>query len=389
MTMPQDEALPQLLELLYAAAVEPAGWPAFLDALSASFGAANGALHSFDRELNRLGVVMNFGADPAYQASFLTHYSHINPYAKGSADLELGVVVPASAAISVEAVERTEFFNDWMRPQGIPTDHLGVRLFDNGTEHVLLAVAPQASVFERHRECYERQLARLVPHMMRALAINQLVSRTQANQRITDAVLDAWTSAVFVLDRCRRPLRLNKHAENLLRTGVLGFDREYVLRPPRPDEAAALEAAISTALAFGVRGAAGPLRLTSHDGSIYLAWLVALRAPDDGGSSPLVARSMNGSDPALLLMVAPMRGAVAIPADVIRTALGLTAAEARVVSMLVAGQSVADCAEATGLSPYTVRNQLASVFSKTNTSRQSELVALVIRTLGQPFGGED
>ena len=57
--------------------------------------------------------------------------------------------------------------------------------------------------------------------------------------------------------------------------------------------------------------------------------------------------------------------------------------------MLVAGQSVADCAEATGLSPYTVRNQLASVFSKTNTSRQSELVALVIRTLGQPFGGED
>jgi DNA-binding CsgD family transcriptional regulator len=36
-----------------------------------------------------------------------------------------------------------------------------------------------------------------------------------------------------------------------------------------------------------------------------------------------------------------------------------------------------------------VRNQLASVFSKTNTSRQSELVALVIRTLGQPFAGED
>ena len=52
------------------------------------------------------------------------------------------------------------------------------------------------------------------------------------------------------------------------------------------------------------------------------------------------------------------------------------------VSRLAAGQTVAEIAAARRVRPDTVRIQLKQVFAKTGTARQSELVALVLRTLG-------
>ncbi|NJL08424.1 MAG: helix-turn-helix transcriptional regulator, partial [Methylacidiphilales bacterium] len=58
-------------------------------------------------------------------------------------------------------------------------------------------------------------------------------------------------------------------------------------------------------------------------------------------------------------------------------AVDLTPAEARVARALIEGQSVTDFARTVGLSPETTRTQLKSVFAKTGTRRQIELVALL------------
>lgn len=56
---------------------------------------------------------------------------------------------------------------------------------------------------------------------------------------------------------------------------------------------------------------------------------------------------------------------------------GLTAAEARLAQLIAHGDTPAEIAEANGLALATVRSQLTSVFAKTQTRRQAELVALV------------
>ena len=56
---------------------------------------------------------------------------------------------------------------------------------------------------------------------------------------------------------------------------------------------------------------------------------------------------------------------------------GLTAAEARLARLIARGDAPTEIAQAHGLSLATVRSQLASVFDKTQTRRQAELVALV------------
>jgi DNA-binding CsgD family transcriptional regulator len=60
-------------------------------------------------------------------------------------------------------------------------------------------------------------------------------------------------------------------------------------------------------------------------------------------------------------------------------AFGLTPAEARLAALIAEGRSPGEAAEKLGVAYATVRNQLKAVFAKTDTRRQSELVALLAR----------
>lgn len=69
-----------------------------------------------------------------------------------------------------------------------------------------------------------------------------------------------------------------------------------------------------------------------------------------------------------------------VSADALKKYYKLTGAEARLSLMLASGQSLGDISATLKLSHNTLRNQLKSVFSKTGTSRQAELVALIMST---------
>lgn len=62
----------------------------------------------------------------------------------------------------------------------------------------------------------------------------------------------------------------------------------------------------------------------------------------------------------------------------LREAFGFTPAEAALALDLADGLAAADCASLRGVSLHTVRSQLRALFGKTGTSRQAELVTLVL-----------
>ncbi len=61
---------------------------------------------------------------------------------------------------------------------------------------------------------------------------------------------------------------------------------------------------------------------------------------------------------------------------------GLTPAEAEVVQLLAKGLPLDEIAADRGISLNTVRSHLKHVFSKTGTSRQGELLGLVMTDVG-------
>lgn len=79
----------------------------------------------------------------------------------------------------------------------------------------------------------------------------------------------------------------------------------------------------------------------------------------------------------LLLYITPVVLRAGPPPEILQTLFDLSPAEARVAAHLAEGQSVQAIAEKLAIQPNTVRVQLKSVFSKTGTSRQAELVSLL------------
>jgi DNA-binding CsgD family transcriptional regulator len=67
-----------------------------------------------------------------------------------------------------------------------------------------------------------------------------------------------------------------------------------------------------------------------------------------------------------------------VPESLLR-AFRLTPSEARLAGRLAAGDTLAQTAEALGLSKETLRSQLRAIFAKTGVHRQADLVALLSR----------
>ena len=58
---------------------------------------------------------------------------------------------------------------------------------------------------------------------------------------------------------------------------------------------------------------------------------------------------------------------------------GLTPAESRVALLLTDGHSTREIAEMIGVKSSTLKSQLSSIYRKTNTSRQSDLMRLMMQ----------
>ncbi len=105
------------------------------------------------------------------------------------------------------------------------------------------------------------------------------------------------------------------------------------------------------------------------------------------GRLPLILRPLVLDGPAgsfvlgarLLVTVTAPDSAVLPSSDLLRSVFRMTGSEARLANHLAAGLSLQQAADVSGITSETARSQLKAVFSKTETNRQAELVALLSR----------
>lgn len=78
-----------------------------------------------------------------------------------------------------------------------------------------------------------------------------------------------------------------------------------------------------------------------------------------------------------MLLIDPDRKPAAT-AETLQSLYGLTPAEGRLTEMLLTGRELAECAEMLGNTIETARVRLKRIMRKTNVSRQSELIRLLV-----------
>jgi DNA-binding CsgD family transcriptional regulator len=221
-------------------------------------------------------------------------------------------------------------------------------------------------------------LSAIMPHLLRALQIHRRLNVADATSHALAAAIDRASTGVFLIDAGARVIFMNGCASRIvaMRDGIAVENGE--LRASRVAETMRirelLAAAVKTSSREG-RGAGGMLAVGRPSGRRPLTVIVSpmLRRPTD----------VPGTDGAAALVFVSDPEQVSVPDDAaLRALYALTPAEARLTRLLVHGLSLNDAAARLGLRRETVRSRVKSVFGKTATCSQSELVRLILTTGG-------
>lgn len=219
---------------------------------------------------------------------------------------------------------------------------------------------------EDDRKLFER----LTGHLSRALSAAELLSNAAGKGGLQ--LLQAMGSGGVLVDARGRVVAFNARAEQLLGDGLSVVGDRLVARAP--DSNRALQALVTATLRHGPQ-AEGAIVIRRPLRRPIL--LDALPIPSELGAPFLFGRA--------LLVLVDLEARPVPPAATLRNAYGFTAREAALALQLAEGQSLAEAADSLGIGRETARSHLKSLFAKTDTNRQSELLALIQRSRSPLF----
>jgi DNA-binding CsgD family transcriptional regulator len=217
-------------------------------------------------------------------------------------------------------------------------------------------------------------LVRLTPHLSRAAQLHYRFLATELERAAAASVLDRVAHATLICDAEARVLIANAAARGL-------FDGKRGLRLVG-GYLGASTASQSNRLLAAIRAVGQRERET--------AGLVLERGEDVfrvhlSRVSPDLRVDLPQRPDLVLISFSDPAADLTASTKVLGEMLQLTETEARVALGLARGKTLETIAEESRVSINTIKTHLASAFGKTGTSRQPDLVRLVLRTIG-PFG---
>ncbi|MDO5604794.1 MAG: hypothetical protein Q4G25_06490 [Paracoccus sp. (in: a-proteobacteria)] len=369
-----QESFDGLLDLIYHTAVAPAGWDQLLVRLADEMGCIAGGLTVESPGTGRGAPITYFGFDPDHVAKTFDHFLPMNPLHGIHDRMRTGHVITNAMAVPLDAFQRSEFYHGWARPQGLCCPVTVVLTHDHAAYMPLTLVRPDGHGDLPATEL--RFLDRLAPHLARAARMGKDLRDHHVQGEVLASALSHLGAAVFILDRQRRVSFASAPAERMLATGsAIRTDRQRRLTATVRASDAGLQSALRGAISGVAQGA--DVQLLARNGSKLAVTVLAVARV----SAPDLA--VTGDAACFVIIREP--GAVDAGAAARQAArlFGLTPAEERVLAALLPGAGLPGAAAALGIGRETARSHLRSIFSKTGTSRQAELIAMTV-TLTPP-----
>ncbi|HEV2364570.1 MAG TPA: helix-turn-helix transcriptional regulator [Caulobacteraceae bacterium] len=369
-----------LLDIIYGAAADPALWPSAMEALADGLGGTTNFLSKLSI-VDGGGEALTTRIDPASRGPYLAHYGAINvlnnvPDRTAYRAAWKPLIHTDDQWMPKEEFLASEYYNDFLRPLEVHSVMM-LRLGLTGDTISAMSIGrPEAwGPFEpSHLEAAQR----VYPHLLRAFRLGQKLEPTLALAGELAAVLDQSAHGVFVVDGAGRVRHVNRAGEALLRRGVGLRVAACRLTATQPECGRQLEALIGAATTCEPGSSkGGTMALPFEVGRLPLSITVTPFQPPPAW--PLAQAHT------ALVCVTDLEAGGRPPRERLRQLFGLTAAEARVALALFDGSTLKEAAEALSISAHTAHIHLSRVFEKTGTHRQSQLVALMMRTAGLRF----
>jgi len=361
-------AFNQLVTDIYDAGLDETLWSGVLKQIMQSMNAQSGLLRTQDLRSKAVGKYITEGLDPDFRQRYKEHYIHLDNLVPAAAKKPTGSI-QQTIHLMQESFFKSEFYNDFALPQG-QVHSIGSILTRNNT---------QLAVFGLHRPDRAGNytpdeitlLELLIPHLQRALQVNQQLSQLTNDNDATHDALDRLMIGVILVDGSGKPLFLNKKAEAIVADGdELTISRNAIRATTWP-ETQALHKLIFAATQTPQRTGGG-LTTSGYSSTRSLNILVTPVGKDHSSHF-----QFDTSHVAAALFIGTTEQYVEFSRETLMHLYSLTPAEARLAVTLANGHSLETIAAEFNLSLHTIRSQLKSCFRKTKTNRQAELVKLV------------
>ncbi|KRR08304.1 helix-turn-helix transcriptional regulator [Bradyrhizobium valentinum] len=370
----EDKVL-DLVGSIYDAALDAQLWPGVLNRIGDAVGGPQVVFGFYD-PANGIVSMHAPRTDPDILRSF-DDWSPNIPALPCTGNYRPGEVFTGGDVISRDEFTSTAFYNELWGPGGFSADPLVTNLFADSAAsgHIASHGLQNQSPFDGSQK---RLFAALAQHLVRAVALQRRVYHlTIANERALTG-LDGLQQGFLLVDAEARPLFVNRVARALL-------DSRDGLR---------LEAgALSASDADGGRTLRGLIKSCAGDASVVAGsgGDVALprgseRLPLDVVVTPVKQETAKAVLPwtfsqraIAIVLVSDPEGEIQARAEDLRQRFGFTPAEAAFALEIVKGDGRQAAADRLGITVGTARSHLSSIFDKTGSRRQAELVRLLLQ----------
>jgi DNA-binding CsgD family transcriptional regulator/PAS domain-containing protein len=358
----------RLTELIYDAALDADQWPLLLKAIASAMDAQGAMLRQVNMQTGHIGFFETLGYDPVFALAYREHFHQLDYYQPHYAAAPVGVLLEADQCVSRAQRLKSEYFNDYERPQD-KVHNIGGVLARDGNETIQFGFH-RGMGSEDYTARDRRLLQTLLPHLVRAIKIRGMLTTAEYKQELALGCLDQLRIGVLLLDGCGRIVYLNREAEKLMSSGfVLASANDLSL--PRPEDTKTLRRLIAMATGRD-KAAGGDMRYSVGTMPCHL-WATPL--PHDRFSKEFLAASGG------VAVFVSREHSPKLPWQRVAAHYGLTPAEAKLAAALSEGEDLQAIAERFSIAYGTARHQLKSIFAKTGARRQSELVAMLLQSV--------
>jgi DNA-binding CsgD family transcriptional regulator len=352
------DGISQLVGSVYDAALDADLWPSVLEQFARTFGSTSAHL-SEDNLTSTAGRLVSYGFDPDFAARYAEYYAIRNVLWKNIVRQSLEGVLTDRIIMPREELVRSEFYNDFLQPQG-------------GEEILCFAGAPRDGICMNLILAREarygawgakdmKALAAVTPHLNRSLGLNRQLGELRIVNDLADEALYRINCGLVLVDAGAAVLFANRVAERLFDNRGLRLKQNRLLAARVP-ETTALHRLIAETAQDGVGGSLVIPRATGRPLLISAAPMKARNAPASG----------------VILFVRDMAAPTTPNLSSFVRHFGLTAAEASLAAELAKADGVTAAAARLRIARATARTHLIHIFQKTATRRQAELVRLML-----------
>lgn len=365
-----DEAgFSQALDAIYDAATDFARWPVALERFGAVFGCSYVGL--IDRNTRTMeGRAIAIGIDPAGQRDFFEVWSKQDVLRLRTRAYREGAVETDQDILPKAELLRSDYYNGFMKPHDMH-GYMRMTLAVEDEFRQIISVARPASLGEF--DTADVQRCRLfMPHLRRAAQVTRHVEQSELRLAAFSSLMEQSPTGVLLLGPAGRIVFANRAARAMAETADAFLLRGERIEAVERQSQQALQRLIAGATGRAARVDAargGVIRLPRKSGKAHLALVAAPLGSATGWAE---------AGPVAFILITDPETATMRPEAMIRQLFDLSPAEARVAQRLMTGDSPEQVAATLNVTIATARWHLASLYRKTGTSRQAELVRLLL-----------